>query len=288
MPLGLGQRGAEHERPPGYIAPLPDAACAECREQVRHIRICSGQHACRPFPIPSVGCGGTRVHRPQLRVIHSQLGDVFNDESGDPMAILRVPINITWAGNGSPGVNVWHVRTTTDESIGADLNIMLGHIRTFYDTIKAMYPAGTTLALGDVVDVQTREFQSGTFATIAAGAAGSALPPSNQICVSWRTSLAARRGMGRTFIGPLTVNTLEANGTIAPTWLTTMTTAAQALVDASTGSANGAVAIWGLESPAPSVLPGQTQDYAALPHVARDITGFRIKDKFASLRSRRD
>lgn len=102
------------------------------------------------------------------------------------------------------------------------------------------------------------------------------LPPSNQICVSWKTDgvVAGRRVRGRTFLGPLALSAAEGNGT--PT--------AAALVSANAfGTAMGNA---GLSDVRHVIWHRPTAAGNDGSH--HDIAEFTIRDKFAVLRSRRD
>jgi hypothetical protein len=104
------------------------------------------------------------------------------------------------------------------------------------------------------------------------------------VCVTWRTTLVARRGTGRTFLGPLAGGSMSADGTPDDTILANVRTRSQALVDASRSDNGYAIGVYGLESPWGGVGPAPSDT----PRVLRDIIGYRIRDQFAVLRSRRD
>jgi hypothetical protein len=198
------------------------------------------------------------------------------------VAIYRVPIEITWPGPGSPGANVWHVRVD-----GVDAGLLqtaVGALNTFYSAIINEYANGTTVSLGEVVDVQERTYASPSWTAIPPSAAAGAAPPHLAVVVSWRTSLARRRGMGRTFLGPLAFGGIEDDGTPNDLGLSLIRTAAQDLLDASTGGGGWAVGVWGLDTSVPEGL----EDTETQPHVLRDYIDFRVRDQFAVLRSRRD
>jgi len=201
------------------------------------------------------------------------------------MAVYRVPWTLNYAGGGAPGVNVWHVRTVSVYSNGsADLLAMLNAIHTFYTAIKSVYPTGTSIALGQVIQLDDQREIPETMPTVT-GTGGTSLAPTGlAITVGWRTSLAARRGRGRTFIGPLQLAAVQTDGTIDNNIRSLVQSAANSLASTSQGAANGAVGVYGLEEKAPA----GTEDYSVLPRVLRDITGAVIHDKFAHLRSRRD
>lgn len=202
------------------------------------------------------------------------------------MTVWRVPINLTWPGAGSPGVNVWSIRTTSEvQSDEVNLQEALDELHNRYTSFCQYMPSGSTAQLGDVVNRDTQEFGPGTWTKITSTNGSGQAPQALQMVISWRTALAARRGMGRTFIGPLGTNVMQSDGSISDTILTEVTGLAQGILNASTSGTNGwSVGVWGLQNKAPS----GTTNYSALPHVHRDITGFRVRDKFGILRSRRD
>ena len=203
------------------------------------------------------------------------------------MAVLRVPAAIDGVWAGGPGVNVWSIRTTGLFPPFDELDAALTALKTFYTSIAGLLRQGVKVHIGqDIVERDTAVDASRPVQEIASTGGTSLAPPSLQMCISWKTSLRARRAMGRTFIGPLNGTVIESDGTITSTALTTLTNAVTAL-KADSDTANGwALGVWGLESPgvydSRGVLePGQ-------PHVHRDVTSFKIRDQFAILRSRRD
>lgn len=201
------------------------------------------------------------------------------------MAIYRVPINIAFTGPGSPGVNVWHVRTDGGFDAGsAQLQGCIDLIREFYDDVNFLMAQGNVFTLGTVTEEGTGNEASPTWTSLSGGGTAGSAPQMLCVVVTWKTSIAARRGRGRTFLGPLASHVVQSDGSITDAQATTVRTAAGALVTASEGFANGAVAIWGLENAA----TGENPDYPNLPHVARDITGHKVGDQFGVLRSRRD
>jgi hypothetical protein len=111
------------------------------------------------------------------------------------------------------------------------------------------------------------------------------MPASQALVVSWRTSLRGRRGMGRTFIGPLNDGNMSNSGLPEASRVATLTAGAQALVDASDTANGWAIGVWGLVDPWNdwSVPPP-----ADVPRVHRDVVSTKVTPKFAVLRSRRD
>ena len=203
------------------------------------------------------------------------------------MPVFRVPATITWPGQGSPGVNVWSVRTTEGSIIQDELELALGAIDTFYEAIRLYLAPGTTGTVGaDIVDRESLSDESRPTRSAASSAVTSAFPYFTQMCIGWKTALRARRGMGRTFVGPMSRSADGGDGTPSDAAVTALKAAGDALIDAS-DSANGwAVGVWGLVNPGQydalgRLLPGQ-------PHVHRDLVACKVRDQFAVLRSRRD
>ena len=203
------------------------------------------------------------------------------------MAIFRVPVLLTFPGAGSPGVNVWHIRTPATDTPAelTQANILVGYIRAFYDAGKTYLPSTTTCILGTVSEEGTQREIVPTFAQVNGLGTGSA-PQALALCVTWRTSIAARRVRGRTFFGPLSTACMQSDGTPDNTFRNTMVTAAAALVSSSIAYGNGAVGVYGYTN---AKLPGKVnvRDPADSKQL-RDFTGSGIRDLFAVLRSRRD
>jgi len=187
-------------------------------------------------------------------------------------------------------INVFHVRTgnlvTTEQ---AALNGAASAIRTFMQAMAAYYPSltGGSMKADFGINVETGEdlpISAATFPPVVFAGGASAAPPHLALCVNWKTSIRGRRARGRTFLGPLKLACIQADGTAEDVFLGNIGTAAQALVNASLTDNDWAVGVYGLQNPAPENYQG---DYSDLPHVIRDITGYSISDKFAVMRSRR-
>jgi hypothetical protein len=149
------------------------------------------------------------------------------------------------------------------------------------------YCSSASFTLGQVVEVTSSTIGSPTWTTLTNRTIGSVLPPALQVCISWSTTLAARRARGRTFVGPLNTLTQQTDGTPTPTHVAAIQAAADGIATRNQALNGWAVAIWGLQDKQNWPLPAGTQP-EDLPHVARDITGAKIRDQFAVLRSRRD
>lgn len=209
------------------------------------------------------------------------------------MGTFRLPVNLEWNGPGSPGVNVWHFRTVNELPPFGTPQVVADALRAFYQQLAAtdwggggagIFPATMRINASEAVEVSTQESAPVDWTEVYVDNGVNDAPPIAQICISWRTSVAARRARGRTFLGPLGAHVVAADGTPFPGVLSLVSDAAQALVTASSGVNDWAVGVYGLQNPAPQ----GTTDWSNLPRVLRDFTGFRITDQFAVLRSRRD
>lgn len=199
------------------------------------------------------------------------------------MPVIRVPVKVRWNGPGTPGVNIWHFRTVSAlNELGAQVwqvGYALSTIKKFYDDTAGLRPASVVHTIGeDLVDVETDEIVPGVAVATSVGAMGEAYAPQSlQMCVNWRTSLAARRGRGRTFLGPLHNTVMDGDGSPTAVALNTIRAAADAVVDSSDNVNGWAIGVWGQETL-----------YVPEPKVLRDVVAAQVSDKFAILRSRRD
>lgn len=191
------------------------------------------------------------------------------------MPVYRVPVSLSYAGPGSPGVNVLHIRTAGVPLEGdTERENAMVAIRNFYASTSLLYHASTVIRFPtELVDVEDNEIVSVAARNeiSGAGTATVMLPPASCICVSWKSSSATRAGRGRTFLGGLSSTVLDANGGIRSQNRTSTLAAAQALIDASTSAEGWSLAV-----------------YSRTQQVARDVVGATIGTQFASLRSRRD
>ena len=207
------------------------------------------------------------------------------------MGVWRVPAKISgWSGG--PGINVWHLRTGADPGIaGPDHNVQvdgaLDALEAFYNAIAGALRGGLTVTVGDeLINVQDgSESPAAAARTISTGAAGPSAPASNMVCISWKTSLRARRGMGRTFCGPLASACIDTDGSPTAGVLTQFRSAAAALVASSTAVQDWSLGVYGQEKP---LKTSQFDENGEPLRVLRDFTGSAVADKFAVLRSRRD
>jgi len=148
-------------------------------------------------------------------------------------------IVVAWTGvAGLPGVSVFYGDLAG--SANAD-------IKTFFTAIGGLFPVGLTWSIpgnGDLINDATGVL-SGTWVNGAGGgtvaASGAAQHASGVgAYVNWRTGavVGTRRLMGRTFLAPLMNSVYDSSGNIVTANLTTLQTAASALVTA------GSTVIW--------------------------------------------
>lgn len=195
------------------------------------------------------------------------------------MTIWATKVNIHSPAMPDDGVNTWHMREDAAFPIDsrAAVEDMMVWVSVFYEGIKGVYTPDTVLSWdGEATEVGSEDpkFHSGMTAWSKTGTGGSnAMPPADQMLVKWSTASASRSGKGRTFIGPLSEDNLQSNGTPEESNRSVIQGAADALISTSEAAdaESQAIGIW-------SVKDG----------VLRDITGASVPNKFASLRSRRD
>jgi len=142
-------------------------------------------------------------------------------------------IVVEWTGlSGLPGVSVFYGELAG--SANADL-------KTFFTAIQSVFPAGLSWTIpgsGDIIEdsdggLNGVWINTGGGGTVAAsGAAAHAAGVGAY--VNWRTgaTIGRRRLMGRTFLAPLMNSAYDNSGTIVTGNLSTLQTAATALVTA--------------------------------------------------------
>lgn len=191
------------------------------------------------------------------------------------MPTYRLPVQIAWNGPGSPGVNVWHVRTVADFAGDADeIAAASAAVQAFYTACNACYPTSCTQTF--LGEVQTIASQGSLRKNIASwtrtGTGGTVLAPQLlQLVISWRTATASRSGSGRTFVGPLTQTAVGGTGFPIAARLAELRVAGSTLINTSTSANGWAVGV-----------------YSRTENIFRDFTGSFVRDKFAFLSSRRD
>jgi hypothetical protein len=152
------------------------------------------------------------------------------------LRILRIVNSITGSPGSPPDYNVMHVIDVDATLVSAQAIVQ--KIADFYTAIKAYYGGGVHVSVGSTVYQDPPGFNLlvGTAPVDVAGTdlSGYAAPQLS-VVVSWRTMLATRTGRGRTFLGPLGRAAETTNGTPTPGMVTTMQTAATALISGISG-----------------------------------------------------
>lgn len=194
------------------------------------------------------------------------------------MALWRSHTVIAHPALGGLGTNTWTYRD--DGGLDENFEDMTGWIRTLYESLNSILAQGTLVTHdGQWVEINTDDPEIHTTDPWSVGITGASgvLPPSQCLVIGWKTSSPTRGGRGRTFLGPLKVDTLQDNGTPTEAARATVQAAADALIESSDSVDNGALGIF---SEDPSGTPPAP--------VFRDLVGAAVANQFAVLRSRRD
>lgn len=202
------------------------------------------------------------------------------------MAGILGRVKIRWSGfQGAPGLTVLHFgafpHDTFDSTMAANA---VSKTDAFIQALKPHIAYGATLET--VADVETIDITSGELngivTTTPAAAAtstqslGQKFTAASGAVINWKTNEIrnGRRMRGRSFLVPLGISVVENNGTLDPSFVTSMNTAAAAL-RSTTGAA--ALMVYGRPS-APGANDG----------TVGGVIGHSIPDMAAVLRSRRD
>ena len=203
------------------------------------------------------------------------------------MTVWRVPVTITDPRAGKC-VNVWHVRTggvLNDHK--TELASAVASLRALYVQQAPNYPNTDTITADFAVDVETGADAALTWAAIPGTATGAVAPPHLAYCVNLKTGTRARRARGRIFLGPTVQVNQDADGSLGGGLLAGIKIGMDKLVADSLVDIVWAFCVWGLADAAPPGYWKTGGNGSELPHVARDITGWTINDRFAVMRSRR-
>lgn len=194
------------------------------------------------------------------------------------MAILRVKAR--WTGfSGAPGYTVLHFNNFSDP-IPARAQAAVNATRAFFFGIQSLLPTSVTITVDSAVDVleeatgQLTDLVSVTPVPTVTGMNTSSFSAPTGALIHWLTGGVrnGRRVRGKSFLVPLTVQIYQTDGTLNAGNMSTISTAAQALIDAE----NVDLVVYG--RPVQGGSPG----------VAHLVTGQRVPDMAAVLRSRRD
>lgn len=199
------------------------------------------------------------------------------------MGLLRGKIRWTIPGAGTAW-SVLHFDTNSGSTpIQADADEAIAKMQTFATAVKAYLPNVVTLQVqneveeivassGDMLGIYTGAAQSAQTGTAAAGAGWAAAAGA---VITWSTAGVrnSRRVRGRTFLVPLSNEVWDVDGTLKSVPSTGLTNAATALRTAGT---NVTLCVY-----ARPTGPGATDG------TTFDVTGSRVPDMSAILRSRR-
>lgn len=189
------------------------------------------------------------------------------------MAVWQLVVNIDWGAGHKHGVNVWHFRQTSLPTF--PLPPIPTLIKNWYDAIKGFPPSSCVFSFDGIVrDVSSAEPTDPPVLqpwTVQCNGGTNTAPNGVGLVVGWKSSLATRRGRGRTFIAPVSQAMFDGpDGTLDNTKLTALNTMTNTLVSGSTADGNGAIVVW-----------------SPTDHLGRDVVAFKINDKPAWLSSRR-
>lgn len=189
------------------------------------------------------------------------------------MALIRTQVRWTFPAGSGGGVNTWHMRT--QDSPGgyqADVEALMEIVRTFYTSVMAICPSSSTVAWdGSAQEIGAApEFQEPSPAWSVGGIGTGYGAAAGMGCVTWYSTLANRRGRGRTFIGPIASAAVEGDGTLTSAALSALRNGAAGLVSSSQSAVAGSIGV-----------------YSQRDRLLRDIVGARVTDEVAILRSRR-
>lgn len=190
------------------------------------------------------------------------------------MAIFRVPVQIVYPQQGGPGYNVFHVRTIGPAGDDADqLSEALDALEEFYLKVRGTMTPGTSIRIGEGMikdPLGSPEYQQDDLRVVpVVGSGGTPGPSLLAVVVSWRTPSASRSGRGRSFIGPF--QTTAIGDTPDTATIQNLTGAASKLVSSSTGPSGWSVGVLSVKQ-----------------QLLRDITGYKVRDRWSFLSSRRD
>lgn len=201
------------------------------------------------------------------------------------MAVYRIPIEIINPNFPSNMANVWHGRTDTTDDFWDpvdETSSLLGALKAFYTVVAGVVAKDTKFrfptAIVDVTDPAAPTEVNVTAIPDITSSITTLAPKGLSLCVSWRTSLRARRGRGRQFLGPMGDGMLDPNTGLPyePNRLV-IQDAVDDLVAASTAVNGWALGVYGQETAG-----------VAEPKVLRDFVAGDVAKEFSLLRSRRD
>lgn len=187
------------------------------------------------------------------------------------MPTASLAVGLEWNNApGGPGVNVWHFRF---QNTWGDAEGCVQALSTFYESLKTLYAVGVTIRFPDhavQVGGDHQEYSNSVQSFFGGTGAGGYAPLPTALVAGWRTSTATRSGRGRSFIGPLAGAVVGPDGTPADDAVAKLQAAATKLVADSKAQNLAALGV-----------------YSPTTGLFRDFQSARVRDVFATLRSRR-
>lgn len=201
----------------------------------------------------------------------------------NPMTeIARLTIN--WTGFlGGPGYTNLHFRDFSEGTVSqAVIDGSISKTDAWLSAWTGLIPAGVSFVINKTVEIlnaengQLERYAAGTPVATRVGTSAGKYAAGSGACINWYSNVVknGRRIRGRTFMVPLGDYALSTNGTIDDPRLVGMQDATTLLMNA---TSQGRLGIWSRPS-----APGATDGIWA------EAQTFRINDKLAQLRSRRD
>lgn len=193
------------------------------------------------------------------------------------MPISRVTAR--WSGfPGAPGYSNFHFQASTGTpDVEADAQL----VQNFFTAIRTTLPTSVSVEVQQTVEIlDDATGQLVSYVTLeepftpVSGSGTAAYSGPTGAVINWLTNsvIGGRRVRGRTFIVPCNTTSYQTDGTLTPQALTTLNTGAAILSGAGFGSGFGI-----LTRPAGGGAIGFSE-----------VTGHRVPDLAAVLRSRRD
>lgn len=193
------------------------------------------------------------------------------------MALSR--ITAVWQGfTGAPGYTSFHFLAFGG---GDETTSEVARVRSFFSELQPILPSSVSIQ----VQQETEILEEATGALINYGAAadpvapvegngGTAYSAPSGGLVSWNTGTVVgnRRLRGRTFVVPLATASYQDDGTLTPVAIGALSDAAEALIGDGSGPR---LHVWSRPTNGSGGVVGE-------------VTGYRIPDLAAVLRSRRD
>ena len=191
---------------------------------------------------------------------------------------MPLQYRVEWTTTGGPGFTVFNGRQSAATTIGEAAQDLADRARKFYQDLISLMPADVLLNFpGEVLNLNTTTgVLDGVVPVDApdpvdpAGTGVYAAPCGARIDWITEAVVAGHRLRGRTFVVPIVAALYEADGTIGPTAVASLNTAATNYRDDGVFTAIDP-AVW-----------------SRTHGVLADITGHQVPQKVATLRSRRD